>query len=359
METSSTQNNPSKKNIIIEHNNLTHNLTLDHKISDLLEFLTSSSEISDSDNNNNNNNNKTEKFIMEINIQNGIKIKSAPRDEFLSGKTQLEDLIHPYFENKSNKSNKKEKNPSESEIKNKNPPENSLENLTNNEKKSQLEFLKSDKIMVFSPHPDDEILGACGLLYKCFNENLNIKVVYMTSGKGGGNADQRKNEAISGIKKLGGNEESLIFSNLPFYNKKDRKVTEEDYNYVMEILKEHRPNKVFICADIFDPNGTHRKCFDVLMEIYEKKAFNDIKFFFYYSVWYWPKENEYSHLLNYEFDTYRVKVYAMLEHKSQLTNGFMGEDPRPFYQRACARDNFYGMQYGKAYSEVYYLLNED
>ena len=211
--------------------------------------------------------------------------------------------------------------------------------------------------MVFTPHPDDEILGACGLLYKSFEKKLDIKVVYMTSGKGGGNADERKNEAISGIAKLGGERKDLIFSNLPFYTKKDRVVTEEDYNYVAKIIEENKPTSIFICADIFDPNGTHKKCFDVLMKLYSSGLYKDIKFYFYYSVWYWPKENEFSHILNYEFDTYRLKVYAMLEHKSQLVNGFMGEDPRPFYQRACARDGFYGAKYGSIYSEVYYLLN--
>ena len=63
--------------------------------------------------------------------------------------------------------------------------------------------------------------------------------------------------------------------------------------------------------------------------------------FFYYSVWYWPKEGQYSHVLPYDYNTYKSKIYAMLEHRSQLEQKFMGSDPRPFYQRATVRDEFF------------------
>ena len=313
----------------IERNGIVHELSSNNKISDLLRVLMDSKE-----------DDSIDKYIMEININNGIKIKSAPREEFLSGKTQLEELVHPYFQNKLEENKKKE--------------ENFIETPT---KKVEIELNKEDKLMLFTPHPDDEILGACGLLYKAFEEKINVKVVYMTSGKGGGNANERKNEAINGIAKIGGKQEDMIFSDLPFYSKKDRIVTDEDYDYVCNIIEENKPTSIFICADIFDPNLTHRKCYDVLMRIYKSGKYKDIKYYFYYSVWYWPKYNEYTHVINYKFDTYQKKVYAMLEHKSQLVNAFMGEDPRPFYQRAVARDGFYGKENGKAYSEIYYLLD--
>lgn len=335
--------------IKIEKNGITHELSSNNKISDLLKILINTDiktnihseeekEVKIEKKSKSSNPNSIEKYVIEINLKEGIKIKTAPREDFLSGKTQLEELIHPFFQKEKENNNK------------------NFKKFAENTKKENLDLKKCEKILLFTPHPDDEILGASGLLYNAFKENLDLKVVYMTSGKNGGNADERKNEAISGIEKLGGTPKNLIFSDLPFYSRKDRLVTDEDYFYVSNIIEEQKPKSIFICADIFDPNGTHRKCFDVLIKIYKSGEYKGIKFYFYYSVWYWPKENEYSHILNYEFETYRLKVYAMLEHKSQMVNGFMGEDPRPFYQRACARDAFYGAKYGSAYSEVFYLL---
>jgi len=94
-----------------------------------------------------------------------------------------------------------------------------------------------------------------------------------------------------------------------------------------------------------------------LLDLYKSKKFPDIKFYFYYSVWYWPKEDEYSHILPYKYETYKMKIYAMLEHKSQLANKFMEGDPRPFYQRATTRDGHYGQIHYSDFCEVYYLIN--
>jgi LmbE family N-acetylglucosaminyl deacetylase len=318
-------------NVRIEKKGISYNLNLKDKISDLIEIITKDEE---------ENINIKQKFIVDINLQDEIKIKINSKDDFLFGKTDYDDKIHPYFQNSLRGNNLKNTNIECSE-----------------KSKILLEFEKKDKIFLFSPHQDDEILGASSLLYKSFKEKLDIKVIYLTSGKGGGDENERKKEAINGINQLGGKIDNLIFMNLPFYSKKDRIVSEEDYNFVLKIIEENKPNIIFICADVFDPNGTHKKCYEVLIQIYYSGIFKDIKFYFYYSVWYWPKQNEYSHILNYDFESYKLKVYAMLEHKSQLENKFMGGDFRPFYQRACTRDLFYGNINGGSYCEVYYLLN--
>ena len=250
------------------------------------------------------------------------------------GKAELDDLSHPFFSKGKYDDHK---------------------NYNLNEKK-KLDLSKDDKIIVFTPHPDDEILGACTLLNKCFNEKIDLKIVYMTSGKGGGVIDERKIEAINGISKINGNSTNLIFSNAPFYSKNDRNITKDDFNCFKEIIEEINPNKIFICADTFDPNGTHRKCYDILLNIKEKNIYNNIDFYFYFSVWYWPKYNEFTHFLNYDFELHKLKIYAMLEHKSQLNNGFMGGDPRPFYQRACLRDRYFGLKLNYGFCELFYSI---
>ena len=47
----------------------------------------------------------------------------------------------------------------------------------------------------------------------------------------------------------------------------------------------------------------------------------------------------------------------MLEHQSQLMNEFMGNDPRPFYQRATTRDKYFGSIHNFDFCEIYYKLD--
>jgi len=292
------------KKIIVKKDGLTYEISADRKISDLLNLILPLNIQKESFNENSTSGLKSNKqnFVFQISQNNDIKIKSVFKEEYLSGKSELEELKHPFFSNNSNpKLNSSAKlikitdemniddyftnnvtkacfkihdcgnseNTKIDDIKEikKDSNEASIKEISNsilktkllNEKNKQtLSFENTDKILVFSPHPDDEILGACGLIYKCFTESYNIKVVYMTSGKGGGQAETRKNEAIAGINKLGGSENNMIFTNMPFYEKKDREITEDDIIHATKIIEEEKPTSIFICSDIFDPNGTHR-----------------------------------------------------------------------------------------------------
>ncbi len=223
------------------------------------------------------------------------------------------------------------------------------------EKKEVLDPLSFDNIIVFSPHPDDEILGISSLLHESFKAKKNIKVIYMTSGKSAGDPSVRQKEATNGIKIIGGSEENLIFMDMPFYLTKERVVSDNDYEEARNIFRKHKPSNVFICSDMFDPNQTHRKCWECLFKVLtEDKEFADIKVIFYYGIWYWPLEDEYTHVIPYDNNLYRLKVYAMLEHDSQIKTKFMGNDTRPFYQRAMNRDSKIGNKNGYDFCEMFY-----
>ncbi len=279
------------------------------------------------------------KYIMSFDKET-MEIKLISKDELINGKVDLDEYSHPYFINLEKKFLQAKS-----------------ENILVNTPPLILSPNKEDKILLFSPHPDDEILGACGLLYKCFSQSVEITVIYMTSGKTAGDASVRQFEATNGIKKLGGSQKNLFFTSFPFYEREDRLVQEDDYDYARELIRKYTPNKLFICADIFDPNRTHKKCFDILLKVTSEKEFENIEIFFYYSVWYWPEEYEYTHILPYDYETYKMKIYAMLEHRSQIETKFMGSDPRPFYQRATARDTSFGKQFNHDYCEIYFKHN--
>ena len=83
----------------------------------------------------------------------------------------------------------------------------------------------NDKIMILSPHPDDDVIGMGGTMELLPNKK-NVKIVYMTNGDGALNNNtkgSRLKEALSSIKVLGYDKENIIDANLPpFYHNDNR-----------------------------------------------------------------------------------------------------------------------------------------
>ena len=53
-------------------------------------------------------------------------------------------------------------------------------------------FSKSDKVLVVAPHPDDESLGAWGLLQRIFANAIPVRIVFATSGESGNSSRDEK-----------------------------------------------------------------------------------------------------------------------------------------------------------------------
>lgn len=322
-----------------------------------------------------------------------VTFRKLKEDSYFSTYFKAQEHIHPFFTADGEESLinyfphspylvKQENTPKEldihSLIRN-----NSNNNISLDKNINNKDNVVDSQVLIFSPHQDDEVLGAAALINKLVINNIDFKVIYMTSGKGGGNSNTRQIEAINGIKVLGGNEDNCVFYDFPFYRKPNREVTQEDTDFMSEIMKKYNPGSMFIIGDVFDPNNTHRKCYDILLhylhnynddiskipnststnlnDLIYKEIINKnwpFKVFFYYSVWYWPKENEVTHINHYDITQYKKKVCAMMEHTSQIQNKFMGADERPFYERATHRDKWFGSKYEKDYCEIFYLLND-
>jgi glucosamine-6-phosphate deaminase len=172
------------------------------------------------------------------------------------------------------------------------------------------------KIIVFSPHPDDDVISMGGILRKLVENDNDIVVAYMTSGniavfdhdvrryldflermaaegftdrekadalakrvydcldrKTPGEVDIpevqdmkrliREAEAVSGIETVGLPRSAARFLNLPFYQTgKVRKdpIGPEDVKIVRDLLEEFEPELIFVAGDLSDPHGTHRMC---------------------------------------------------------------------------------------------------
>jgi len=44
------------------------------------------------------------------------------------------------------------------------------------------EFKKDDRVLILSPHPDDEAIGAAGVIQKCLKAKAAVKIAYLTCG---------------------------------------------------------------------------------------------------------------------------------------------------------------------------------
>jgi len=175
---------------------------------------------------------------------------------------------------------------------------------------------RDQRIICFSPHPDDDVISMGGILRKLVENENQITVAYMTSGNiavfdhdvrryvdflerlaGEGKVDPssvrplaatvyeflehkragdvdipeiqdikrliREAEAVSGLEVMGLTRSHARFLNLPFYQ--TGKVSKDpigppDVAIVRALLEELKPDLIFVAGDLSDPHGTHRMC---------------------------------------------------------------------------------------------------
>lgn len=70
----------------------------------------------------------------------------------------------------------------------------------------------SDRVLIVAPHPDDEAIGAGGVIRYCVEHKIPVEVVVMTDGDtGNGIAVERHNESVNAMNVLGLNSENITF----------------------------------------------------------------------------------------------------------------------------------------------------
>jgi glucosamine-6-phosphate deaminase len=189
-----------------------------------------------------------------------------------------------------------------------------------------------ERIVVFSPHPDDDVISMGGTLRKLVQNGNDITVAYQTSGniavfdhevrryldfverarkvlalsdhaalsrrvqkieshlarKKPGNVDAedvrelkrviRETEAVSALESVGFGPAAARFLDLPFYRtgrvRKDP-IGERDAAIVRALLEEVRPSIVFAAGDLSDPHGTHRMCLEAIQRALDATRVSD------------------------------------------------------------------------------------
>jgi glucosamine-6-phosphate deaminase len=256
------------------------------------------------------------------------------------------------------------------------------------------------RVLCFSPHPDDDVISAGGLLRKLVENGNDVRVAYMTSGniavfdhdvrrhvdflqrlsrewhlaepeirdmamrvadhlarKAPGEVDIaavldlkrliRESEAVSAIGVLGLRPGSARFLNLPFYQtgrvRKDP-VGPEDVAIVRLLLDEMEPDLLLVAGDLSDPHGTHRLCKEAIelalaQRMAARPAVPPSEVWLYRGAWQEWSVTEATWLVPLSQEELRLKIQAIFKHQSQKdTAPFPGQDDREFWQRVEARN---------------------
>lgn len=257
------------------------------------------------------------------------------------------------------------------------------------------ELPQGKRIIVFSPHPDDDVISAGGVLRKLRENQNEILVAYQTSGniavfdhevrryldflrrtahdfdygnehltpllrevegflagKHPGQVDSeavlmlkqriREVEAISAIQVLGLRPDQARFLNMPFYQTgiaRKRPIGDRDVELVVELLDEFKPDIILVAGDLSDPHGTHRMCKEAVDRALGRYLGEAPEIWYYRGAWQEWSVAEADMLIPLSEDELRVKISAIFKHQSQKDRApFPGVDDREFWQRVEERN---------------------
>ena len=258
------------------------------------------------------------------------------------------------------------------------------------------------RIIVFSPHPDDDVISMGGTIRRLMQQKHEVHVAYETSGdiavgdeevrrfmhfingfntifangsdevikhsyqvvknfiknKKPGDLDNeqilrlkgliRRGEARLACEYNGIDSQHIHFLDLPFYESgkiEKLPMSERDVIPIQELLAEIKPHQIYVAADLADPHGTHRKCTDALLAAIdeEKKAkaewLDDCRVWMYRGAWAEWEVADIEMCVPMSPEELREKRNAILRHQSQMESApFLGNDERLFWQRAEDRN---------------------
>ena len=258
------------------------------------------------------------------------------------------------------------------------------------------------RVVVFSPHPDDDVISMGGTLIRLCEQGHEVHVAYQTSGnisvfddeairltdfvsefchafdlfseeeaerietavrsfvaaKEPGETDSpalqqikaliRRSEARAAAHYSGVQPEHIHFLDLPFYETgavRKNPLDDEDVRIIAELLERVRPHQVYAAGDLSDPHGTHRVCLEAVESAMRRLAQRE-----------WMRSCEVWHYRGawQEWDPHRIEMavplspaeverkrMAIFKHQSQKDKAlFPGPwDTREFWKRAEDRNS--------------------
>ena len=258
------------------------------------------------------------------------------------------------------------------------------------------------RCLIFSPHPDDDIISMGGTFMRLHDQGHDVHVAYQTSGniavtdefvtrfldfavgfeelsgidskkssqilndstdflknKKDSQVDTMEIRKIKGLIRrcearatchyVGINDDHIHFLDLPFYETgtiEKKPMGEEDVKITVDLLRKIKPHQIYCAGDLADPHGTHKVCLDIVFESLRRlKAsgedwVKDCWVWLYKGAWQEWDVSEIEMAIPMSPDQVMKKRFGIFIHQSQKDMvPFQGSDSREFWQRAEDRNS--------------------
>ena len=258
------------------------------------------------------------------------------------------------------------------------------------------------KVLVLSPHPDDDVISMGGTLRLLSSQGYEVHVAYQTTGciavrdqdvlqrfdfaeglfetvniqpttpeaskldhfrnlidaKQPGDPDSielqkmktlvRRCEAIAAATDCGVLKSRLHFLELPFYSTGTvlkAPVTAADEEILKRKIEEIKPDVIFAAGDLSDPHGTHRTCLELMLRVLRSLETSHSsleplpRVLLYRGAWQEWSLHEADTIVPLTKQEMQNKIRSICMHQSQKDPPpFPGVDMREFWQRAKSRN---------------------
>jgi glucosamine-6-phosphate deaminase len=271
-------------------------------------------------------------------------------------------------------------------------------------------------VLVFSPHPDDDVISMGGTLIRLVDQDHQVHVAYMTSGniavfdhdawrftdfvvefnrlfaidkehteavrnrvqsflrtKKPAQADSedmlqikaliRQTEARAAALACGLSPEQLEFMDLRFYRTgtiAKAPIHPQDITDIIALLQRLQPAQIYVAGDLSDPHGTHRVCADAIFRAVKevRKSGQSFEVWLYRGAWQEWEPHDVDRVVPISPDDLERKKLAIFRHQSQKDRAMFpgGIDRREFWQRAEDRNRHTAKVYDELGLPEFYAL---
>ncbi|MBT7320566.1 MAG: glucosamine-6-phosphate deaminase [Flavobacteriaceae bacterium] len=247
------------------------------------------------------------------------------------------------------------------------------------------------RVLIFSPHPDDDVISMGGTFARLVNQGHEVQVAYQTSGNiAVNNSDVlkylevyseisdnvkksskdlikvlknsneilddkdvrnmasliREKETLAATRFVGIPDSNVHFLKLPFYETgtvNKMPPSNSDIKIMIDIIKKIKPHQIYAAGDLADPHGTHKVCLDVLFDVLElvkKKSYmKNCWVWLYRGAWHEWEVHDIDMSIPMSPNQVLNKRKAIFYHQTQKDNVmFQGDDNREFWVRTEDRN---------------------
>ncbi len=271
-------------------------------------------------------------------------------------------------------------------------------------------------VLVFSPHPDDDVISMGGTLIRLVEQGHRVHVAYMTSGniavfdhdawrftdfvvefnelfaidkdhtlavkervqsflrsKKPAQPDSadllnikkliRETEARAAALACGIAPEQLEFMDLRFYRTgtiAKAPIHPQDIRDIIALLERLQPAQIYVAGELSDPHGTHRVCANAIYEAVRNVRTQGQAFevWLYRGAWEEWEPHEIERVVPLSPEDLERKKHAIFRHQSQKDRAMFpgGTDRREFWQRAEDRNRHTAAVYDSLGLPEFYAL---